>query len=215
VPLRIVLADDHHIFRIGLRAVLGNQEAFEVIGEASSPHELLELLSSESCDLLVTDFMMPADDQNDGLRLIERVRRLYPELPIVVVTMLNNPALFTSILNFGVKGLLSKSSLSHELPTAIKTVSAGKQYIAQSVSAAIEMVGGVGAGRLSQADNLSPRELEVLRLLVSGLTSKEVAALLNRSKQTISAQKMNAMRKLGITNDAALIVYAQEHGLLS
>ncbi|MCU1748829.1 response regulator transcription factor [Pseudomonas sp. 6D_7.1_Bac1] len=215
MSLRIILADDHPIFLLGLGAVLSKSKDFFIVGEATSPKELLELLAQEDCDLLVTDFMMPADNQNDGLRLIERVRRLHPTLPIIVVTMLHNPALFTSILALGVKGLLSKSSLSHELPTAIKAASVGRLYIAQSVKNAIEMVGGCGADHLVQKEELSPRELEVIRLLASGLASREIAKLLNRSKQTVSAQKVSAMRKLGITNDAAFFIYAQEHGLLS
>ncbi|WP_338524049.1 response regulator transcription factor [Pseudomonas batumici] len=213
MPVRIVLADDHPIFLIGLKAVVSKLDAFKIVGEATSPDELNAVLNSQECDVLVTDFMMPADEQNDGLRLIERVRRNHPDLPVIVVTMLNNPALFTSILNLGVKGLLSKASLSHELPAAIQAASLGRQYIAQSVKSAIEMVGGLGTNRLEPLEALSPREVEVMRLLASGLTVGEVATRLSRSKQTVSAQKVSAMRKLGLANDAAFYVYVQENGL--
>lgn len=115
-PLRIVIADDHPIFLIGLRAVLERDEQVRIVGEATSPQALAALLQRCPCDVLVTDFMMPAEPQADGLRLIEHLRRHYPDLPIVVVTMLNNAGLFHSILELGVMGLLSKASLPTSCP---------------------------------------------------------------------------------------------------
>lgn len=212
-PLNILIADDHPIFRIGLRVVIEQNADLHVVGEASSPEELAHLLASQPCDLLVTDFMMPADQQNDGLRLIERLRRGYPALPVVVVTMLNHAGLFRSILDLGVAGLLSKASLAGELPAAIREATNGGCYVARSVREALLEARDGSLGALASSEPLSPRELEVLRLLATGATVGEIAAHLNRSKQTVSAQKVSAMRKLGLTNDAALFIYLQEHGL--
>ncbi|MBT2373761.1 response regulator transcription factor [Pseudomonas fluorescens] len=212
-PLRIVLADDHPIFLIGLRAVLERDKRLSVVGEASSPQALTELLQHCACDVLVTDFMMPAEPQADGLRLIEQLRRHYPALPIVVVTMLNNAGLFHSILELGVMGLLSKASLADELPEAIRQVRLQRCYVAYTIRQALSLAGEVGPDRLHSQEQLSPRELEVIRLLANGLTVGEIAANLNRSKQTVSTQKVSAMRKLGLSSDAALFIYGQEHGL--
>src|SRR5688572_6708180 len=88
--LRIILADDHPIFLIGLRVVLEQNNGAKVIAQASNPDELLEILRRVEADVLVTDFMMPDEHHNDGLRLLHRIRRDFPELPIIVVTMLNN-----------------------------------------------------------------------------------------------------------------------------
>ncbi|NVZ72561.1 response regulator transcription factor [Pseudomonas costantinii] len=209
-PLRIVLADDHPIFLIGLRAVLERDERLTIVGEATSPQALAELLRHCACDVLVTDFMMPAEPQADGLRLIEQLRRHYPALPILVVTMLNNAGLFHAILELGVMGLLSKASLADELPQAIRHVRRQQRYVAHTIRQALN---AVGDSRVHSPDPLSPRELEVIRLLTSGLTVGEIAASLHRSKQTVSAQKVSAMRKLGLSNDAALFIYVQEHGL--
>lgn len=209
-PLRIVLADDHPIFLIGLRAVLERDERLTIVGEANSPEALAELLRECACDVLVTDFMMPATPQADGLRLIEQVRRHYPALPIVVVTMLNNAGLFHAILELGVMGLLSKASLADELPQAIRHVRQQRRYVAQAISQALKLG---SEDRVQSQDQLSPRELEIIRLLAGGLTVGEIAAHLHRSKQTVSAQKVSAMRKLGLNNDAALFIYVQEHGL--
>lgn len=212
-PLRIIIADDHPIFLIGLRAVLERDEQVRIVGEANSPQALAALLQHCPCDVLVTDFMMPAEPQADGLRLIEHLRRHYPDLPIVVVTMLNNAGLFHSILELGVMGLLSKASLADELPDAIAQVRQQRPYVARTITQALALAGQVGADRLHSQQQLSPRELEVIRLLAGGKTVGEIAAHLNRSKQTVSAQKVSAMRKLGLISDAALFIYVQEHGL--
>lgn len=212
-PLRIVLADDHPIFRIGLRAVLQQAPDLVVVGEASSPLELTQWLQEGECDLLITDFMMPAEHQSDGLRLLETIRRRWPQLPILVVTMLNNAGLFRSMLGLGVKGVLGKASLVSELPIAIGQVRRNKVFLAESVSQALLQDGEIRPDRLFEREALSPRETEVTRLLAGGLSVGEIAAQLNRSKQTVSAQKVSAMRKLGVANDAALFIYLQEHGL--
>lgn len=211
--LRIILADDHPIFLIGLRAVLERDGNLQIVGQASSPTELAERLQTCPCDVLVTDFMMPGEQQNDGLRLLEHLRRHHPDLPIVVVTMLNNAGLFRSILDLGVTGLLSKASLADELPTAISHARRNKVFVAQAIKQTLSLAGEVGPDRLLSGEQLSPRELEVIRLLAAGLTVGEIAAKLNRSKQTVSTQKVSAMRKLGLSSDAALYIYVQEHGL--
>ncbi|CAK9890966.1 MULTISPECIES: response regulator transcription factor [Pseudomonas] len=211
--LRIILADDHPIFRIGLRAVLEQIPGICVVGEAGGPLELTTLLQRQECDVLVTDFMMPLEQQNDGLKLLEQLRRHHPQLPLLVVTMLNNAGLFRAMLALGVNGLLSKASLADELPQAIARLRCGKVYLADSVQQLLLQEGAVREDLAHDQTALSPRELEVARLLAAGHTVGQIAALLNRSKQTVSSQKVSAMRKLGLANDAALYLYLQEHGL--
>jgi two-component system capsular synthesis response regulator RcsB len=212
-PLRIVLADDHPIFLIGLKVVIEQGNRAQVVAQASMPDELLEQLKRQPCDVLVTDFMMPVADQNDGLRLLESIRRDYPALPIIVVTMLNNAGLFRAMLALGVQGLLSKGSVAGELPAAIDSIRNGRTFVADSVKRSLLEAGDFGSDTLVAPQDLSPRELEVIRLLAAGLSVGAIALQLSRSKQTVSAQKVSAMRKLGLTNDAALFIYLQEHGL--
>lgn len=211
--LRVILADDHPIFLIGLQVVLEQDSTVKVVAVASSPTELDEQLKAHPCDLLITDFIMPAEQHNDGLRLLERIRRRYPQLPIVVVTMLNNAGLFRSILALEVNALLSKASLASELPAAIRAIRRNKPYVANSVRQALLAAGDLGTDTLISHERLTPKEWEVLRLLAAGRSVGELATHLNRSKQTVSAQKVSAMRKLGLANDAALFIYLQEHGL--
>ncbi|WP_024674706.1 response regulator [Pseudomonas syringae] len=212
-PLRVIVADDHPIFLIGLRVVLEQDGLTTVVAQACNPDELLEVLAQNGCDVLVTDFMMPAELQNDGLRLLQRIHRDFPALPVIVVTTLSNAALFQSMLNLNVRGLLSKASLAGELPDAIRRVQRGELFLADSVRAILGEAQVYGPEALMPFERLSPKELEVLRLLSAGHAVGQIAALLNRSKQTVSAQKVAAMRKLGLANDAALFIYVQENGL--
>lgn len=124
--------------------------------------------------------------------------------------MLNNAGLFHAILALGVMGLLSKASLANELPEAVRQVRQQRCYVAHTIRQALS---ALGTDRLQSHEQLSPRELEVIRLLAGGLTVGEIAAQLHRSKQTVSAQKVSAMRKLGLSTDASLFIYVQEHGL--
>ncbi|WP_024698361.1 response regulator transcription factor [Pseudomonas avellanae] len=212
-PLRVIVADDHPIFLIGLRVVLEQDDLAHVVAEAGNPDALLQALASHACDVLVTDFMMPVERQNDGLRLLQRVRRDFPVLPVIVVTTLSNAGLFQSMLDLGVRGLLSKASLAGELPAAVRGALRGEVFVADSVRRVLRETRQYGPDALLAAERLSPRELEVLRLLSAGHTVGQIAAQLNRSKQTVSAQKVGAMRKLGLANDAALFIYLQESGM--
>ncbi|HEX8594268.1 MAG TPA: response regulator [Pseudomonas sp.] len=210
-PLRIILADDHPIFLIGLRVLLEQDNQAEVIAQANTPDSLLDALKRHETDMLVTDFLMPGECQNDGLRLLQRVRRDFPELPVIVVTMLNNASLFRAILDLKVQGLLSKANVAGDLSAAIASVRRKHVYIADSVRRV--MLDAAEYELSNTARPLSLRELEVMRLLATGMTVGEIAMQLNRSKQTVSAQKINAMRKLSLTSEAALFIYLQENGL--
>lgn len=212
-PLRIILADDHPIFLIGLRVVLEQNNAATVVAQASNPDELLAALNERDCDVLVTDFMMPVEQQNDGLRLLRRIQRDFPALPVVVVTTLSNAGLFQAMLDLNVQGLLSKASVAGELPAAIESVRHGRVFLADSVRRVLQDAQQLGPDSPLALEQLSPRELEVLRLLSAGHAVGRIATRLSRSKQTVSAQKVSAMRKLGVANDAALFMYLQEHGL--
>ncbi|MEQ4574093.1 MAG: response regulator transcription factor [Gammaproteobacteria bacterium] len=209
--LRIIIADDHPVVRIGARAVIENSGVGDVVAEASSTDELMECLASHPCDVLVTDFAMPGGRQADGIALMELIRRRHPRLPVLMLSMANNLGLLRMVASAGVLGLVDKGSSMDELPVAIQTVHRGAPYISRGLK---ERVAEIGAEDVkgSPARPLSPRETEVLRLLASGLTVREIADQLHRSITTISRQKGDAMRKLGLKNDAELFHYLRTNG---
>ena len=211
--LRILLADDHPVFRMGLRTLIERDPELMVVGEVAGPFELTEWLHANPCDVLLTDFMMPVDNQHDGLRMLDYVQRYWPRLPILVITTLVNAGVFRAILNAGVKGLIGKASLLEEVPLAFTQIRRGKLFIAKTVSQELLLSGENRQDRFFEQEALSPRELEVTRLFAAGLSVSDIALAVNRSKQTVSAQKVAAMRKLGVPSDAALFIYLQEHNM--
>lgn len=208
MTLRVVIADDHPITLMGVRAVLKSQSALKIVGEAQSVETLLDLLHQQPCELLVTDLNMPCDRQMDGLRLIQRLRRYYPDMAIVVVTMLDNPALTAQLLKMNISGLVSKRGLLNDLPKAINH--RGEQPF---MSPSIQQLLSVSHDSSQQLHKLTVREVEVLRLIGSGLSVSMIAQHLCRSKQTISTQKISAMRKLGVDTAAALFTHIKACGL--
>jgi two-component system capsular synthesis response regulator RcsB len=219
---RIVIADDHPVVMLGIRALLKDRGNLQVVGEASSGAELLALLASQPCDLLITDFSMPyEDDSGDGLLLLRRLRRDHPTLPIIVLTMVHNPALIRGMLAAGVNGMVGKVAMMKELLLAIGAVMNGRMYICESMR---EYVSDRATSRMqvdvaqTEAGNdpavLSQREAEVVRLYAQGLTVTQIAEHVHRSVKTVSQQKNDAMRKLGITSNTQLFEYARAYGLL-
>lgn len=208
---RILLADDHPVFRMGLRTLIEKDPELSIAGEVASPLELTEWLHANPCDLLLTDFLMPEPEQQDGLQMLEYLHHYWPQLPVLVMTLLMNAGVFKAILGTGVRALLGKDSLLEEVPQAIDHLRRRKLYIGRSVSRELLQSDSTRQNRLYEREALSPRELEVTQLFAAGLSVGEIAVAVNRSKQTVSAQKVSAMRKLGVASDAALFICLQEH----
>lgn len=202
MKIRVVLADDHPALLSGVRHDLGKFSMLDVVGCARDSGELMALLSQTPCDVLVTDYAMPGGEFGDGLKLIGHLKRHFPKVRIVVFTTLDSPMILSELSRLGVEAVLGKHHETRRLVSAIHAVVAGARYYPDEG-------GPNGPG----TTKLSKRELEVVRLLVDGQSVNEIAQSLNRSKQTISAQKISAMRKLGIERDADLFRYAYETGM--
>ncbi|GLQ91689.1 response regulator transcription factor [Dyella acidisoli] len=217
--MRIVIADDHPVVLMGLRTLLEELRAgYEVVGEACNGSELKAVLARHTCDLLITDFSMPSsgDEATDGLMLAHGLHQHYSGLPIIVLTMLSNVALVKGMLAAGVKGVVEKGSMTSELHSAIQSVGAGGTYVSQRLREKLRENGGCDGAHSHEngsSSTLSPREAEVLRLLACGLTVSEVAHHVGRSVKTISQQKHDAMRKLGIDGEGQLFEYMRLNGL--
>ncbi|SAL44179.1 LuxR family transcriptional regulator [Caballeronia sordidicola] len=212
--IKVIIADDHPVILFGAAQALLKFPEIEVIGQARQSTELIQLLQKSPCDVVVSDLAMPGGQYGDGMPLLGYVGRQFPNVRIVVLTMLENPALLKRLREVGVTAVINKSDDLSHIGLAIVHVMRGQEYIGPSVRIALDSMGLSASGQQRDVV-LSKRELEVVRLFVSGMTITEIAAQLKRSIKTISTQKNTAMRKLGIERDSELFQYAQSNGLLN
>ncbi len=204
--LRVVIADDHPVVLVGLREVIQRDECFTLAGEALNSSQLVEQLALHQPALVITDFNMPGDETyGDGLQLIEYISEHFPAVKILVLTMVSNQLIISRLLEMGVAGVIAKSHIHQEIGKALSALANDRPYEAPAAPATSVMINPkVIDERFS---TLSPREVEVLRLVVSGSSVGDIARLLDRSVKTVSTQKVSAMRKLEVLNDHALITY--------
>lgn len=211
--VRVAIADDHPLLLCGLRYELEKHAGVTVVGEAENSTELVELLNQESVDAVLCDYTMPGGRHGDGMALFGYLKRRYPAMHVIAVTMVDNPRVIRYLVTQGVRCILSKSDSLTYVAGALYAVLSGKHFFSPSIEA-IAKLHDIGApASTSRLKKLTMRELEVARLFISGLTVTEIADRLRRSKQTVSTQKMSAMRKLGIRRDADLIKYGMESDL--
>ncbi len=163
---------------------------------------------------------MPDDvGSEDGLAWLKRLRRDRPALPVIVLTMIHNPALVRGMLDAGVNGVVAKAAMTRELVLAVRTVLGGRTYVSEDLRDVVvdiptaQRAGSGDDGAGGEVSILSRREAEVVRLYASGLSITQIAERVHRSVKTISQQKNNAMRKLGLTSNSQLYEYARVKGL--
>jgi two-component system capsular synthesis response regulator RcsB len=198
----------------GIEHELSDVASIQLVGTARNSTELIALLASKKCDVLVSDYAMPAGEYGDGIALFSLIKRRYPDIKIVVLTMLDNPAVIRALVTQQVTCIVSKSDAVTHLVPAVHAVHHGGKYYSPTINEIVESIDWNRRGR-GGSDILSQRESEVVRLFASGLTVNEIAERLSRSKKTISTQKTKAMEKLGIERDVDLFRYALENGLVT
>lgn len=191
--------------RSGLRRILEGEADLEVIGEAEDGRSTLAALEQRTPDLLMLDLSMPAPN---GPQLLKTISARWPELPVLVVSMHNEPRIVGLVLQSGANGYVTKDSDPDTLLTALRTVASGGRYIEPSLASQLAFLPP------DQGDPrkvLSPREFEVLQHLAAGLSNHEIARELGLSEKTVSTHKSNLMAKLAIDNMAELVRYADLH----
>lgn len=206
--MRVVIADDHSVVRVGMRIIVNACRSCEVVAEADGVDRLMSVLSNTPCDLLITDFSMPGGQQADGLTMLGTLRRLYPAMPVILVTMFSSVVTIRAALAQGTMGIVAKDASASELPVAINAVGKGRRYISESLRELMDR----GSNQQDRS-LLSAKEFEVVRMLASGMTVSEIAHQVKRSVSTISKQKSMAMLRLGISTDAELFAYARDSGM--
>ena len=212
-PLRILLADDHLTMRHGLKLLIDSQPDMTVIAEASDGDSAVQGALALSPDIVVMDISMPG---TNGLAATRTLKQLRPDAAIVVLTRHGDDAYLQEFLRAGVAGYVLKQSASAELLQAIRAVATGGQYLDSSLTARVTdaFLSRKGKRVSKTAAALTERESEVLRLIATGYSYKEIAARLSVSVKTVDAHKVNAMRKLDLNGRIDIVKYAVLQGWL-
>jgi DNA-binding NarL/FixJ family response regulator len=212
VAIRILIADDHAVVRAGIRDLLRVDPELEVVGEAETGEETLRLVRTLHPDMVLLDITMPPDN---GIRTAQRLHEEHPDLAVLILTMHEDESLLHEALQAGAAGYLIKRAEGPEILQAIHAASRGDIYVHPAMTRALlQEPAAVQPPRGSPVDPLTPRELDVLRLLAKGNTNRQSAALLGISVRTVENHRANLMAKLEITSRVELVSYAEEHDLI-
>jgi DNA-binding NarL/FixJ family response regulator len=212
--IKIVIADDHTIFRQGLRMLLAQEDDMEVVGEAADGIEALELAKKYNPDVILLDIAMP---NMDGVKVAGTIKKTFPQIKIIVLTSYSDDQFLFEFLKLGVSGFVLKDSASQELIYSIRKSNEGMVFFDPSVSKKVmEKFTQVSGGKSDFVNygKLSDREKEVLRLVAEGCATKEVAEKLYISPKTVENHRANIMKKLNIRDRTGLTKYALRLGLI-
>ncbi len=215
--IRVVIADDHKIIRVGLRGMLEREKDIAVAGEAETADEILSLLSTQEADVILMDIDL---GDSDGIKTTRQIKELYPFLHVLGLTMHEEPDYIIKMLEAGASGYLLKNAGREELLTAIHTVAKGDSYFSQKVSATLlqaitRQQEKSATDKKSFSDSrLSEREKEVLRLIAQEYSNGEIAERLFISIRTVDTHRRNLLEKLQVKNTVGLVKYAIEKGII-
>jgi DNA-binding NarL/FixJ family response regulator len=207
--IRVMVAEDHHLVREGICKLLEAAGDIKVIAEADNGQDALALYQHQQPQVLILDISMP---QMNGLETLAQLQCLQPRPAVVVLSMYGDQDTVQRALQLGALGYVLKQAVAGELLAAVRAASLGSMYLSAGVSAVLSQTWTEGPRR-PKIDRLSPREQEVIRFVVEGLTARQIAERLNTSVKTVEKQKRDAMRKLEVDNLASLVRVCLENGL--
>lgn len=213
MSVKIIIADDHAVFRSGLRALLEKEADFKVVDEAGTGTDTVNLASKKDFDVLLLDINMPG---MTGPMVAEEVLRKCPRVAIVVLTMHEDEYYLQELFKIGVKGFVLKKSTGTDLIQAIRAVTRGEQYIDPSLTSYVisPYVGRSKKKKDSRKNILTPREQEICSLLAYGHTNNEIAEKLFISERTVETHRSNIFSKLNLKNRAELVRFAIDNNLM-
>jgi DNA-binding NarL/FixJ family response regulator len=212
LPIRVLIADDHAVVRSGLRALLLADPDLEVVGEAGDGSQTLHLVETLRPDVVLLDITMPPDD---GIKTMQRLKEKHPELLVLFLTMHEDESIMHEALRAGASGYVIKRAEESEIIQAIHAASRGDIYVHPAMTRALlQQPVTTQHRRGSRPEQLTPRELEVLRHLVRGNTNRQIAELLGLSVRTVENHRANLMGKLGLVSRVELVDYAEENDLV-
>jgi two-component system response regulator NreC len=209
---RILIADDHGVLRAGLRALLKAEPELEVVGEAADGAEALRLAGALRPDIVLMDISMP---DCGGIEATRRLRALLPDVRVLILTVHDDKSMVQEAIQAGAAGYILKRAAESELVNAIQAVSRGDMYVHLPMTRALQAEAtSMPASDHVAAETLTPREIEVLRLIARGHTNRQIANLLTLSVRTVESHRANLMDKLDLHSRVELVRYAAQQGLL-
>ncbi len=209
---KVVIADDHAIVRAGLRALIHNETGLELIAEAAGGYEAIELVEKNKPDVLVLDISMP---DLDGILVTRKLIPNFPELRILILTLHEDEALVREALKAGASGYILKRAAESELVTAIQVILRGDMYVDSSMlRSLLGEPKPVAAQQTIPSESLTPRESEILKLIVEGFTNRQIGEHLNISIRTVEGHRANITDKLGLHSRLDMVRYARQHGMI-
>ncbi|MFN2491920.1 MAG: response regulator [Pyrinomonadaceae bacterium] len=209
--IRVVLADDHTLVRAGIRALLERAENIEVVGEATDGHEALELISRQTPDLVLLGMVMPG---LSGFEVLSNIKANVPSIRVIILSVHETEEFALTALKRGAVGYLPKKAASSELVEAIKKVMADEIYISPEISGRATTIEGGSTPELKPTRELTPRQRDVLKMIAEGLSTKQIAKVMNISAKTVETHRALLMDRLNIHDVAGLVRYAIRIGLI-
>ena len=206
LPIQVVLADDHDLVRSGIKALLSTVDGVQVIAEARNGHELLQLLESIKPDVVMTDISMPG---MDGIAAIAEIHARMPEVRVLVLSMYDTVDFVKRAVASGACGYLMKDAPPFELEQSIRSVMATGTYFSPVIAQRL-----LQPSEPSASDELTERQLEILKLIAQGKASKEIAFDLGLSSKTVDVHRARIMERLRLNDIASLTLYAVRKGLI-
>jgi len=210
--LRILIADDHRLFRESLARVLGDNDDIEVIAQAGNCAEAIDALRVNAVDVAVLDLTMPG---GDGIELIAQIKDVEPAVKILIITMQGGDFAAVRALRAGADGYMTKESTAGEVATAIRQIASGARYVCPKVAERLALGVAGMSGRYQAHETLSDREFKIFEMLVAGKRGAEIASELHLSEKTVSTHKTHVLRKLDLHSSVDLVRYAIRHQLVT
>jgi DNA-binding NarL/FixJ family response regulator len=210
-PIRLLLADDHVLVRAGIRILVEEIEGIEVVAEAGDGQEALRLIRAHAPDIVLLDIAMPL---LNGFEVLDQATPDFPDLRVIVLTVHETEEYALSAFRHGAKGYLPKTAASAELELAINAVAAGETYLSPALSQKTffhRVKNSIGQTAVAE---LTPRQLEVLKLIAQGQSTKDIALTLDISAKTVEAHRSQLMARLDIHDVAGLVRYAIKMGMV-
>ncbi|MCW3072008.1 MAG: DNA-binding response regulator [Bacteroidetes bacterium] len=207
-PIKILIADDHQMFIDGIKALLNEITHIQIVGQAINGKEVIEKLNNYSPDIVLMDIGMA---ELNGIETTEWITKNYPKIKVIALTMYDDHNRIMKMLKAGVKGYILKNTSKNELIEAINAVSSGETYLTKQVTASI--IKESSKPNHNPISLLTKREIQIIKLVVKSMTSKEIADELGLSELTVTTHRKNAMQKLELKNVAALVKFSIDNNL--